>query len=365
MKTNSSLKSGSLTMKIMIFILLVGVFVSGCSYSNNLLSIEDKDRNSQEFRGIVDVINQPGNTNVLFIHGMGGYWSNGGEIDPCHVINDVRGAFNLEPATFSFPQWHCDNTFSTSGKTVHLRSMHWSDITFTRKNSLQIIDSDPTFYENRAKITSLIKENLINNGFSDALMYTGVFQQDIINRVIESYEYINQINPNSKTVIVTFSLGSAILIDSLKELEKINKADVLKKKIEMVYMLANQVPLIKTGTQSILTQNNKLLSKDTLYANLTPYFSDYSNKKVNSEIKVVAFSDPNDLLSYPLDEKNMGELKFQYVNVVISIADKTYFVPFYKDKTSVVNYLKAHTGYIYNNSVKELLLRGNHINLAR
>ena len=342
------------------FIISVLVLVSGCSYTNNLQIIEDKDQNNREFRGIVDIINQPGNTNILFIHGMGGYSSNNGKIDPCNVINDVRGAFGLEPATFNIPQWHCDNTFSTSGKTIHLRSMHWSDITFTRKNSLRHIDANPTFLENRAAITRQIKESLINNGFSDALMYTGVYQQKIIKRVIESYSHINQINPGAKVVIVTFSLGSAIMIDSLKELEMINKANLLKEKVEIIYMMANQIPLIQIGTQPISTINTKDTPKDDFYTSLIPYLAKNGTKLDDKEIRIVAFSDPNDLLSYPLDANNMGELSSKYVNVAISVADKTFYVPFYKEKSSFVNYLKAHTGYTYNHNVKELLLNGNH-----
>jgi uncharacterized protein YceK len=60
-------------MKKILVAFFVGLVISGCCSTNNVRIIADQDGNPQKFRGIVDVIKQAGDTNIIFIHGMGGY----------------------------------------------------------------------------------------------------------------------------------------------------------------------------------------------------------------------------------------------------------------------------------------------------
>ena len=181
---------------------------------------------------------------------------------------------------------------------------------------------------------------LINKGFSDVLMYVGKYKNKIQNDVLSGYLEMQDKNPNSNNIIISFSLGSSIVVDFLNTSDnRLNREN-----IDMIYFLSNQIPLINTSKED----NNIQLS-------------DYLSKKENkSEIKIISFTDPNDLLSYPIDSKSIGEnLKSNYVNITISIADKTYYVPFYKEKTSVVNYMKAHLFHIYNKKLMKLIFHGN------
>lgn len=91
-------------------------------------------------------------------------------------------------------------------------------------------------------------------------------------------------------------------------------------------MMANQVPLIDLATSDV---TNKPEAIPQTYETISPYLSN-SIDKSNDKVRFVAFSDPNDLLSYPLDSERMGNLKGDYVNVIAPSADKTYYVPFFK-----------------------------------
>lgn len=342
-------------MKTKLVMLVFVLITSACSSKNTYTVIEDQNGNDRSFDGIVDIINQEGNTNVLFIHGMSGYAKLDDEkpIDPCTVINSVRANFGLSAGDFQYPDLHCSDTFNVDDKTVHLMSMHWSDVTSFQKIQLNAIDQQSSFDEKRLDITKQAKYGLVNDGFADALMYTGSYKDLVLKRIIDQYKRVQETNPADKVIIVTFSLGSSIFIDSLERLNQSGEQDLLKGKIRMVYMMANQVPLIDLATSDV---TNKPSAISQTYETISPYLSD-SIDKSNDKVRFVAFSDPNDLLSYPLDSERMGNLKGDYVNVAAPAADKTYYVPFFK-KFSIVNYKNAHLAYVYSEPIMKLLLDG-------
>lgn len=335
--------------------ILIAFSISGCWYDNDVLSVRDKSGNDINFKGIIDVINEDGNTNILFIHGMMGYATDDNRvIDPCNVMNDVRDALNLDLIKYKADNGKCYDDIQYNGKKIRMSAMYWNGITASRKWEVILADNDTFFWENRSGVTDLVKNQLINSGFSDAIMYTGVYHEKIIKSVVSEYERMNRENPGAKTVIVSFSLGSAIMLDALSRLEKSGEGYLLQDKIEMIYMMANQIPLIRSGTKPLSKNDEKQLNP---YQPLQKYFTKH---KLNEKVRIVAFSDPNDILSYPISRNSMRELGLedQYTNVAISIANKTYYAPFYKEY-GVVNYLDAHLKYVHNKKLKKLLLYGN------
>ena len=106
--------------------------------------------------------------------------------------------------------------------------------------------------------------------------------------------------------IVTFSLGSQIVIDALSKMaHRAVKLDYSKKpelrafygemrnKSISVYMLANQLPVLHIGLQP--KPERKLGAR-------TEYCTRDNKGKWLDSLHIVAFSDPNDLLSYPIPE---------------------------------------------------------------
>lgn len=172
----------------------------------------------------------------------------------------------------------------------------------------------------------------------------------------------------SKTILkddyffVTHSLGSRITIDSLSlatrwsKLAEVSNENakrllaVLKQKEFTVYMLANQLPLLQIGVQepSVVGQSKKYCSSAAL---------DY-DERVFAKLNMIAFSDPNDILSYPIPpryaDKNIdSRLCSQIANVNINVTDV-------KDVFGLefANPLLAHTGYESDDRVVAIIADG-------
>lgn len=346
-------------MKNAIILIVTTCILSGCIIKTNKVNeVYAGSSANIEFDGIVDVIKGTNkDIRIIFIHGMGGYSTTDSVSDYSRVINDLRSALKIES---SYNDDSLDS-FSYKGQTLRFNVLWWLDITSQAKIKLKNIDDDPVLNPNRTATTKLAKDRLLNNGIVDVVMYTGSSKKKIIQRVRNQVlDLKEQIDENEKLIIVTFSLGSKILIDVLSEL-KADGGHVLDNRVDMIYMMANQIALLNTGdlvNKVPNTLSEKMASDyDTLHSILDDGTIDARN--ANQKKRVIAFNDPNDLLSYPIDESSVGELKGQYANVAISVAKKTYKVPLpgvYK--YGVVNYLQAHTGYVHDETVSDYLLFG-------
>lgn len=346
-------------MKSYIILLLTVSTLSGCIVKTNKVNeVYAGPSENIEFDGIVDVIEGTNkDIRIVFIHGMGGYSSTGGISDYSRVIKDLRSALKIKS---SYNDDSLDS-FRYKGQTLRFNVLWWLDITSQAKIKLRNIDDDPVLNPNRTATTKLAKDRLLNDGIVDVVMYTGSSKKQIIKRVRNQVlDLKKQIDENEKLIVVTFSLGSKILIDVLSEL-KADGGHVLDNRVDMIYMMANQIALLNTGdlvNKAPKTLSEKMASDyDVLHSILDDGTIDARN--ANPKKRVIAFSDPNDLLSYPIDESSVGELKGQYANVAVSVAKKTYKVPVpgvYK--YGVVNYLQAHTGYVHDEVVSDYLLFG-------
>ena len=134
---------------------------------------------------------------------------------------------------------------------------------------------------------------------------------------------------NDDYFFVTHSLGSQITVDTIaystdlsarlgdqnEKAEKFFKA--LQDKEFQVYMLSNQLPLLQLGLN-----DPEILGEENAYC--TPEGDKYQ-KRIFDKINLIAFSDPNDILSYPIPP-NYGEkhidsrLCADIINVNINVA---------------------------------------------
>lgn len=164
-------------------------------------------------------------------------------------------------------------------------------------------------------------------------------------------------------IFITHSLGSKIMIDTLTNIVDMVSAadknssqasqliiDELKTKKLTVFMLANQLPLLQ-----ITQPKPKVSGKIPQYC--TPNGS-YYGKRVFDKVNIIAFSDPNDLLSYDIPQQFVDEyidsrICPEVTNVSINVADiiSAFGV-------GVVNPVTAHTGYDNDNRVIEIIANG-------
>ena len=178
------------------------------------------------------------------------------------------------------------------------------------------------------------------------------------------------------------SLGSQLFLDVVNDSFDSNEvwAKEFLSRTESVFMLSNQIPLlslakiepVKIKIANAVPSDEELRQwRDSPPLPADPYVlfeplrrfekgvveSDrIMDRRRSNPIDVIAFSDPNDLLSYPVPPKAVNPSRLRVVNVFISIATTGYSMPF--GKPQVVNPLKAHTGYQENQIVRKYLIAG-------
>lgn len=177
------------------------------------------------------------------------------------------------------------------------------------------------------------------------------------------YEGIEKIT-HDNVLFVTHSLGSKILMDSItqnaemisaeekqartpRQRQLINK---LKNKEITVFMLANQLPILQIGHPLPQVHNQ-------IGSYCRPNGRKYG-QRIFKHINIVAFSDPNDILSYaipqPFVDKYLDSRICPLVtNVSVNVAPEiTAF------GIGIVNPVAAHTDYDNNAHVINLMTRG-------
>jgi hypothetical protein len=373
--------------------LLSAVALSGCfrPYSKSVF-----DPPTAQFPGITSQWNSTSGNDirVLFVHGICTHdeptWITAG----WDVV--MKGYFPSATMTVS-PKppvgqvQIIDHEYQIGANKISGRYLIWSALTATDKAKLNY-DNLPTdsprpgeFSWKRAKINGSLKASLLNDCLSDAVIYAGYrsvyIQASMQNAICEALDgtTTNGIcnfpptygHGNRRIVIVTESLGSRMVFDAISalkiEAEKKGALDAFDEAVSpitQIYMLANQLPILALArpalTQAAPTTDTNV-SKTPAMATALSVLSDarvrhhgkHPNEPQAPKLSLVAFTDPNDLLSYrllPNDPAVVGA-DTKVVNVITSNAD-TYF-------GKVENPLSAHTTYNQNPDALRLLFGGS------
>lgn len=160
---------------------------------------------------------------------------------------------------------------------------------------------------------------------------------------------------------VTHSLGSRITIDTIQSVavrqSQQHKAprdavlDKIRDKSFTVFMMANQLPLLQMGREPL---DNK--------AGIDAYCQPggvYAAQRVMKKMNIIAFSDPNDILSYPVPA-SFSQRYFDnricpsIVNVSLNIATPQDVLGAF----SFANPAQAHSGYIDDERVIDMIAHG-------
>lgn len=262
----------------------------------------------------------------------------------------------------------------------------WSAISEPLKRTLDY-DTSTDFSQFRSGLNQSLKQ-FFNTRVSDSLIYTGSQQKNILHAVTQSMcwvytntwdslpaggdqacnsanlESLRRFAANLETLdiaIVTHSLGSRIVIDALQYIaaraQTLQMSDtefmteLLQSQQVPIYMLANQLPLLQLG-----------FSVPEVTGMVDDYCKptgDLYNERLFSEVEVVAFSDPNDLLSYAIPPNFAARYLDSricpvIVNVLVNVAQPV-GVPVLG---SVVNPMTAHLDYETDQRVIDIIARG-------
>jgi hypothetical protein len=259
----------------------------------------------------------------------------------------------------------------------------WSPISQPAKDAYAFDDTAVYAYK-RASLNNAFKQ-FVNDVAADPLVYTGTGRERIQAAVGQTLCWAisadwqglpdsQQIcTPDKPTfasrldqdefVFITHSLGSRITLDGLARLSQVIEtvgaqrpemarvATSFKERDVKVFMLANQLPLLQSGLEPATV-------RDAVPAYCLPDGAHYA-QRLFKQTELIAFSDPNDLLSYPIPDRFVRDyvdsrLCPRQVNVTINVAPVADLIGL----GEFANPLAAHVDYENDERVIGLITRG-------
>ncbi len=262
----------------------------------------------------------------------------------------------------------------------------WSAISNSEKKKLAYDTSGEYSYQ-RADINQMLKQ-FSNDTSPDPMIYLGKSRALILASFRTAFCWMAGRNWNSlphasetkqcvvdtqmfgnlmqdNYAIVSHSLGSRIVIDGMQsiaarvsdtrhpELDSVKAAFVenFQQKHISFYMMSNQLPLLEMGqiAPKIVGQNDAYCLSGS---------AEYKHRLVQ-KTSIIAFSDPNDLLSYGIPQDFIqthldSRLCAEITNVTINIAHVMDILGL----GEFANPLTAHTGYDSDDRVVALIAKG-------
>lgn len=269
--------------------------------------------------------------------------------------------------------------------------LSWSNIIEKEKEKIEY-DNSVEYTLKRANINSVMKK-FINSHIPDSMIYLGNSQKKVIASVGQALCWMfsgdwEDLKPhqnsfcNARTqslaekieqddyAIVTHSLGSRIVIDALHAIAGVISGEgveggedilaypkvrelfaALRNERIPIFMLANQLPLLQLGRD-----------EPTVTGQMDQYCEVGGQKqqqRLFRELPILAFSDPNDILSYEIPPKyameNMdSRICPKMTNISINVAKVMSILGL----GEIANPAKAHGGYDNDERVIQLIVHG-------
>ena len=264
----------------------------------------------------------------------------------------------------------------------------WSPITQPDKDLLAF-DKEESYVLRRAGVNQAMR-TFVNDVAPDPLAYSGQKREPILVSVTQSIcwvvsrswselpeltegQYCGFGLPGLGSrvdlddfVIISHSLGSRAVIDALQRLTNLPlNADPEAKRIAaafrqrdlQIFMLSNQLPLLEAGREG-----QQVVNQIDAYCGPNPS----KPGRFFGKTELIAFSDPNDLMSYPIPDQFADKLIDSRLcpsvtNVTINVVSVNSLLGL----GDVANPLSAHLGYAADERVGGLMAQGaGHPNVA-
>ncbi|MSP28317.1 MAG: hypothetical protein EXR80_07885 [Methylococcales bacterium] len=354
------------------------------------------------FAGIApSLAKKHGKTKVLMVHGVGdrlaGYSTEfleklAKELDVAAKSSTYKDIQLVSPVQ---PEKNLGNLRITQlknadgSKELLFYELTWSEITRAQKELLGFDNSGESSYK-RAEVNDMMKK-FGNDTGPDPIIYLGDSRVPILRAFSQSVCWMGkdgweQLPTDSRVacttkdsfsentdrdafVFISHSLGSRITIDGLQRLASVlenpkkystasydltplpRMRQLLQQKNIQIFMLSNQLPMLQLGRELPEIAGQKA---DYCHANGARYGS-----RLFNQTNLIAFSDPNDLLSYAIphnfSEKYLdSRLCINVTNVNINVAK--IFDAFGLGKFA--NPMEAHLGYTKDDRVIAMIAKG-------
>lgn len=328
-------------------------------------------KGSTTFIGLADLLDPAQPLQVLLVHGMCTHdkkWAN-------DAFAALKGAMDSNVAP---PPWGTTVTIAGAapkveierdeadifGSKLRMAAIIWSPLTAPLKQQLLYDNTDEpndcataaSCSPKRATLNGLAKDKLLNDCLADAMAYQGDSRETMRAAMVEAFsDVLKDSPPNARIVLIADSLGSKLSFDALSAMlasPAPNQAKSAAARLGQIFMNANQLPILGLADQVVSVGGPPPARKpDALekFLSVRPA----SMFKLNAEtpsLTVVAFTDPNDLLSYRLLPSRYASKDVAVADVLVS-NEKTYFGLVERPDT-------AHTEYMANKEVAAAIACG-------
>jgi hypothetical protein len=257
----------------------------------------------------------------------------------------------------------------------------WSPITQPDKE-LIAFDKEEEYVLRRAAVNQAMR-SFVNDVAPDPLAYAGQKREPILIAVTQSICWVvsrswselpeltegvacgaelpgvgNRVQLDD-FVVVSHSLGSRAVLDAMQRLTNLpvsadprlkRIADDFRSREIEVFMLSNQLPLLEAGREG-----QQVTGQIGAYCGPAPT----KPGRFFGQTELIAFSDPNDLMSYPIPDKFTdryveSRLCPSVTNVTINVVGVSSLL----GMGEVANPLSAHLGYAADERVGGLIAKG-------
>lgn len=384
---------------------LMWLLLSGCTTPYQTPLIAGTEGN-QNFRGLADSLHADRPLDVLLIHGMCTHdevWANEAAARIYSAIGEDPSKVELVSTKVigTSVELH-QQTLSTSRGSLRVNAIVWSPLTTPLKKQLCYDQSNRAAYcgpseapkpypYRRAKLNQVLKDSILNDCLSDAMAYQGRSKTAISSQIqisiVQALGTSGGMSSPATTplmtkqlelanaqgvplVLISESLGSKIIFDALFALTQSSNSSVKRTgeqifdRVSQIFMLANQLPILALADQSIPTSQVGAAA-ETPKSTLGLLLEQSALRRaapqpgVTPEVwtptpipTVVAFTDPNDVLSYSLTSSPHRQQEgYSAVDVIVSNAPSILGLVEMPDA--------AHTGYKENDEVMRLIACGN------
>lgn len=305
------------------FVVLMGsLLIGGCT----ILSVR---KIANDFEGLDAALarssSDGGTLRILFIHGMGHH-------DPRYskpVMDGVAARLQLshieslptlpiEKQGHRYGEINITKYSGADGRKVHVYELTWS-VTTDRIKARQF-ETDRGYARDRVSLNRKLKTSLVNDSLADPVLYIGRYRNHMQFPIMRAVKAVlTNFAPQDEVAVITYSLGSYMCYDTLLKMsrgesilgERDYSAGVVRDLVghtNYVFMPANQLPLLELSevTNPISrrqTSTNAVKSLAETHRQNRPKSAAQQQRAV-LPLHLVAFTDPNDLLSYPLSAFN-------------------------------------------------------------
>ncbi len=343
------------------------------------------------FSGLAPHLNvQPGRMKVLMVHGVGDHLAG----YSTQFAEKLARELNLPVRASQYKDIALTSRRDTNKNLGNLRisrllsqnrqqellfyELTWSPITAKQKEILAY-DNSGEYAFRRAEANDLLKK-FSNDTAPDPIIYLGDSRDDILTSFAQAFCWMTKSSwqdlPTGKPApcsfnddtiatniatdhyaVVSHSLGSRITIDGMQRIASIAKdrdADfraALQHKEIPIYMMSNQLPMLQLGRKLPEISNQKALYCDAK--------GEKYGERLLAKTPIIAFSDPNDLLSYAIPQGFVetyldSRLCLEVTNININIANVFDAFGFGK----IANPMQAHISYDTDDRVIALIAKG-------